>query len=703
MKVFVSAAEISSDIHAEKILKALQKKLADQKIAIQWMGIGGPLVSALPGFVSLESAENLRTMGFIEVLKRIRFFQKLLHKTAVAISKFNPDLIITFDYPDFHFRLMEKVVQENLAPSALRVCGIPPKVWVWRSHRVEKIRRLYHGVWVIFPFEQIFYQKLGIPVIYEGNPLLETLMAKRSGVSKKPLETITVMPGSRDAELKYHLPIIPETLERFAKKIGKKVTAQVPVPRGVSLKTAQDVLKNTELVEYSFLFDGSAISLNETQLGLIKSGTSTLEAAMLECIPVIFYKMNGWSEQIFRWFIQTWGGYWGPVGLPNILLGVTHRKNAVFPEFLGPEATPERLSEALLHCYQNAHLRQEALKNCSRLNSLFLMNPDGVRGEDAATRSASGILSWKKSPPVSVESLVGSKKFYIWMISWVWSSINFLRRRLANAGLLPVYQVKTPSILVGNLQAGGAGKTPIVIALASEAIAKGKKVAVVSRGYGRSAANPIGDEPQEILNAVPGVILFVDANRVKAVQEAEKHRPDLIIFDDGFQNLKFRSRFNLIAVTDRSRSQIPFRDFDGELQFADLVLATKGSSFRPSLRKASRRFIQVEWEWIQPVFVPVWVLCSIADPVELLGFYRERGLIIKKLIAKPDHAPLDPLEVAQLQIKAKAEGCRLAITEKDRVKIPSLSPEVVILKRAIKNRDWMDEVFASKLERDESL
>lgn len=75
MKIFVSAAEISSDIHAEKILKSIQKKLLAENVFVQWMGIGGPKVSALPGFVTIESAENLRTMGFVEVLKKFSFLK----------------------------------------------------------------------------------------------------------------------------------------------------------------------------------------------------------------------------------------------------------------------------------------------------------------------------------------------------------------------------------------------------------------------------------------------------------------------------------------------------------------------------------------------------------------------------------------------------------------------------------------------------
>ena len=698
MKIFISAAETSSDIHAEKILKSIQKKLSSDGVSVEWMGIGGPRVCALPNFTTIESSENLRTMGLIEVLKKISFFNALIERTAKKIQEFDPDLILTFDYPDFHFRLIEKVVDGNLAPNALRVCGIPPKVWVWRAHRVEKIRQLYHGVWVIFPFEKRFYETHGIPVIYEGNPLLEDLLVEHAPAAimeKKPLETITVMPGSRDGELKCHLQIIPETLELFAKKIGKKITAQVPLPQGVEVSSVSEHLVNTKNVEYIFLKNTSAQSLRETQIGLIKSGTSTLEAAVLNCIPVIFYKMNWLSERILMWFIKNWGGYLGPAGLPNILLGVKKRKDSYFPEFLGAEAAPEKLSQSLYSMYLNLELRAEQLNKCKEVRDQFLFQKNDT---STADRSADQILSWKKNPPQRTLTLAKKKSVFLLWVSFVWSSINWFRRRLSQIGLLPVYDVVTPSILVGNLQAGGAGKTPLVIALAKEAIARGKKVAVVSRGYGSTKENPLGDEPMEILAAVPGVIVSVGANRVKAIHEAEKQKPDLIIFDDGFQNLRFRSKKYLIAVTDRKRSEVAYRDFDSEIKFADIIVGTKGTDYRQIFTQNNAKFFQVEWQWDNPLSQPVWMFCAIADPVQLLHFYQERGLVIKKLITKPDHGLFSTDEVKKMMDEAKSQGCILATTQKDSVKIPTLPKDVYILSHSIRNRDWMDAIFASKLE-----
>lgn len=695
MKIFVSAAEISSDIHAEKILKSISNILASKNITVEWCGIGGPRVRSLPGFKVWQNAEDLRTMGLVEVLRKYSFFKAIINRTVLQIDGFKPDLILTFDYPDFHFKLIEKIIEENAAPNALRVCGIPPKVWVWRSKRVEKIRHLFHGVWVIFPFEKKFYQSKGIPVIYEGNPLLEDLPVQESiDFPKKPLETITVMPGSRDGELKCHLPVIPEALQLFSKKINKPVIAQVPVPEGVDVSVLRAALVDTSQVSYRFMPNGSSQSLKETQIGLIKSGTSTLEAAVLGCSPVIFYRMNWLTEQLLRVMIMWIGGYLGPVGLPNILLGVKRREKSVFPELLGPEVTPESLAVQLAKIHSDQQLQNQFKNKCAEIRSLFQLENHET---SAAERTAQRILNWVDHQPRSSAILETRSNMMNGVISFIWSSVNLIRRFLYQNKILRSYAVKVPSILIGNLQAGGSGKTPLVIALAKAAVAKGLKTAVISRGYGATADNPLGDEPLEIKQAVPEVNLYIGSNRVKSIKAAEADHHDLILFDDGFQNLKFKPKTTVLAVTDRSRSEVVYRDFDFESKHADLLLGTKGVQFRENFLNQTNKFIQIDWQLECSIEQPVWLYCGIADPSELVSFYRDRGLQIRKIITVGDHDALSEDAVKSLMADAKKDGCVLAMTQKDKVKFPELAGNLMVLTRSIRNQDWIDAVFKSTI------
>ncbi len=679
MRVFVSAAEVSSDIHATIILSALSQRLEKSGKKIQIAGIGGEKLRSLPGFQCIEKAESLRAMGFVEVLGKLFHIRNVLHRAKRFIQDYDPDLIITFDYPDFHFKLMKSI--QPFSARALKVCGIPPKVWVWRSKRVEKIRQLYNGVWVILPFEKDFYEARGIPVIYEGNPLIQDLLAAEVKVipTKSDELAVAVMPGSRDGELKYHLPVIPETLELFSQKISKRIQALVPIPGSLDDGKVRQFLKDTSRVHYQFVVDGSVSCLRSAPLGLIKSGTSTLEAAVLGCVPVIFYKVNQITEWIFQFGIR----YAGPIGLPNILMGIRDRAKSVFPEFLGPEATPASLSDALLRFYQDQELQKQVRVRADGLKQSL------VPHVDLGVRVAEKLFNWQEQKPYQIERI--HQTFLIYLASQVWSSVNWVRRTLHRLGILSTVQVKTPSVLVGNLQAGGSGKTPVVIALAKEAVRRKMRVAVVSRGYGSknsvsrviepskpALASEVGDEPAEIRKAVPVVYLGIGANRVRTLELLPE--VDLILFDDGFQNLSFKSLHTLLLMTGRARSEVVYRDFFGQQRFAEQVLNTDSLQFKINAVPEK----------------PIWILCAVANPSRVAFFYQQAGVRVRRVIAKPDHSLFEASEVRDLIGQARQDGSILSVTEKDFVKLVEQGfseQDFFVLRREIDSKDWLNQVF----------
>jgi lipid-A-disaccharide synthase len=681
MKIFVSAAEISSDIQAEKIVSSVIREYQKNfpGFAIEVFGIGGPKLRAIPGFKCIEPAESLRAMGFGEIIGKLSHIKAVLTRAVRAIENEQPDLILTFDYPDFHLRLIRALKKHGIASQALKICGIPPKVWVWRSHRVEQIRELYDGVWVILPFEKSFYESKGIPVIYEGNPLIADLFAREK--NKIPSGyglNLALMPGSREAELNHHLPVVAPTLRLLSDKIRQPVNALIPVPAGVSFDRLKAELISDSKVNYHFVENGTLDVLSSADLGLIKSGTSTLEAAVLGCVPVIFYKVGKITEWIFKFIMR----YTGPVGLPNILLGIHNRKNVVFTELLGPEATPESLSSALAELALNAELL--ATKKVKALQLKEALVPQA----EIPTIVANRILSWLQVRPY--KDAARKRSLLVFLGSFLWSSINFLRRYLYRAGMSRAVKTDAESILVGNLQAGGAGKTPVVMAIAKEAIRRGKKVAVVSRGYGsrsenevtvvssdarQVSADQVGDEPAEIKRNVPEVVLGIGSNRRKVLDQLPE--VDLVIYDDGFQNLSFTADQTVLCVTDRSRSEVFYRDFDSQKKYADLILNVQS----------------MEWVVAGLPVTPIWLLCGVGDPQAVVSFYSKRGVTIKRLIAKPDHAHFDESEIASLIEDAAKMGCILAVTEKDHVKLGDKFPTLFVLKRELRSADWIQALF----------
>jgi len=173
-----------------------------------------------------------------------------------------------------------------------------------------------------------------------------------------------------------------------------------------------------------------------------------------------------------------------------------------------------------------------------------------------------------------------------------------VRRLLYSAGLLTASRLPRPVVSVGNLVMGGAGKTPHVIHLARWLTAQGRRVGILSRGYGRKSrgvrwvsdgVGPIvtaaegGDEPVLIARSLPGIPVAVGESRAAAGREVLSRRPvDVFVLDDGFQHLSLRRDVDLLLVecgrglgNRRTAPLGPLREPPAHARFADALVVTK--------------------------------------------------------------------------------------------------------------------------------
>lgn len=317
--------------------------------------------------------------------------------------------------------------------------------------------------------------------------------------------------------------------------------------------------------------------------------------------------------------------------------------------------------------------------------------------------------------------------------AWIYGSIGWVRGKCYDLGLLPSYKASIPVLSVGNLAAGGTGKTPVVDWLLKEFTNQGKKAVVVSRGYGGDftgevgvvsrgegvllSAEQSGDEPYLLARRNPKATVLIARRRSDGVRFAEQQlAADLVILDDGFQHRAMQRDLDLVLL-DAVRPYAngwPFpagllREFPNALQRADLLLLTRAksdSNFSFAEKQVFSSAHQladcaIDLAGNKIAFAELkakrlFAFAGIAEPEGFFSALSAAGLQLAGHLSLVDHCHYDEKKCREINVAAVAcEG--LITTEKDAVK---LKPELfsipcyqVPLDIAIENKsDFLAEI-----------
>jgi len=285
-------------------------------------------------------------------------------------------------------------------------------------------------------------------------------------------------------------------------------------------------------------------------------------------------------------------------------------------------------------------------------------------------------------------------------LSWVYA--RGTAKRVAEP---PAYRAKVPVICVGNLHAGGTGKTPTVIALVQCLIALGRSPAILSRGHGGSletatrvgpkhTADEVGDEPRLMADFAP---CYIGADRGETAKMAEADGANVLVMDDGFQNPSLAKDLSIVVVNayrgfgnGRVLPAGPLREpIDKGLNRANALLSigeakaqaqfASHTSLPPHLKhlKAKLEVLQTGMQWQG---LPCLAFAGIGYPEQFFETLRSLGADLKRTVPLGDHQPLTPALMARIQEEAKLSGAQLVTTEKDAIRLPqALRAKVLVV------------------------
>jgi lipid-A-disaccharide synthase len=311
----IIAGEQSGEEHLMSLMGDTLKKCG-----LKLWGVGGEQLHAL-AFESLYDLKEFSSMGFSEVIVKMKFYKQARSHILEECKKRKTTLAILVDFQGFNLSLVTGLHELGVHIHYL----VAPQAWIWKPWRAAILAKTVKGLYCVLPFEQDWFRARGVSqAVAVVHP--SYLEFTKSEQQPQDLQIrLTILPGSRNGEVSLLLPIFMQAVQQLEKKFNIVVTL-VKSP-SVKASLYQLVPGHWKQVESSQL----KLILSETTVALAASGTVTLNCAFMEVPTVVCYKVNMVNEWIFRRFIR----YKGLVSIPNLLLG-----EKIYPELLQEKCSP---------------------------------------------------------------------------------------------------------------------------------------------------------------------------------------------------------------------------------------------------------------------------------------------------------------------------------------------------------------------------
>ena len=371
--ILVIAGEASGDLHGASLVRELKNLDSSLKI----FGIGGNKMKA-EGMELIYHIDKMAFLGFVEVIKHLPFIKKVQRDLIAEVKRRKVSEVVLIDYPGFNLSIAKKLKKHEPELKLELIYYITPQVWAWGKGRVYKIRELFKKVLVVFPFEEKFFKEKNVNAEFVGHPLIQEIdnynFVSRNLLDNKfdldpAKEILLILPGSRKQEVK---SIFPEAVNA-ASKLADEFDMQIVVACSSNLdEKVFDEL--TDHKNFKVIKDHTYDLLKHAKFGIVKSGTSTLEAGLLELPMVIIYKTSWLTYTIGKSLVKIKN-----IGMANIVLD-----EQVVPELIQKEANAERIYDEAKNILSDEDMLNNIKLRLSRIKK--------VLGDKNAPKNAAKII-----------------------------------------------------------------------------------------------------------------------------------------------------------------------------------------------------------------------------------------------------------------------------------------------------------------------
>ena len=286
---FIVAGEASGDMHGGKLITEIKKTHPNSR----FIGHGGDRMVE-SGLEIMEHIDKLAVLGFSEVIKHLPFLINVMGESLGKLREVRPDRIILIDYPGFNLRLAKNCNGLKIPITYF----ILPQLWAWKQKRIKFFHDYIDQALSIFPFEEDWFEKRGVPTNYVGHPFTEIgeiRTPRKAFLDKHKIledqKILTLLPGSRQQEIDRHLPIYLSAAKEIQKEEDLKIIiAKAP---GVRLPDFdKEIIVEKEDIR-------SAIS--HAKAAITTSGTASLECAVLDTPQIVCYKLSAFSGALAKY------------------------------------------------------------------------------------------------------------------------------------------------------------------------------------------------------------------------------------------------------------------------------------------------------------------------------------------------------------------------------------------------------------------